>query len=223
MKSMTGYGRGESVRDGLKVIAELSSVNRKQAEIAVNLPRELEMLDAPLRDLVHRHIARGRLTGRVTLHTTNGTATAHRRINVSLARAYARELAQLARQLKLAGPVTLDHLVRAPGVFQTDTDLAAAEDLWPAVQQAVRQALVALVKMREREGAHLEKDLVARIRIMRRCVARVRTQAPGRRRGIGRNSWSGLKAPDCPHPRRMMNGCLRKWCCSLIGRIFPRN
>jgi len=72
MKSMTGYGRGESVRDGLKVIAELSSVNRKQAEIAVNLPRELEMLDAPLRDLVHRHIARGRLTGRVTLHTTNG-------------------------------------------------------------------------------------------------------------------------------------------------------
>jgi uncharacterized protein (TIGR00255 family) len=208
MKSMTGYGRGESVRDGLKVIAELSSVNRKQAEIAVNLPRELEMLDAPLRDLVHRHIARGRLTGRVTLHTTNGTATAHRRINVSLARAYARELAQLARQLKLAGPVTLDHLVRAPGVFQTDTDLAAAEDLWPAVQQAVRQALVALVKMREREGAHLEKDLVARIRIMRRCVARVRTQAPRaaaryRTQLLERIKSAGLPAP-APDDERVL-------------------
>lgn len=208
MKSMTGYGRGECVQDGLKVTAELSSVNRKQAEIAVNLPRELEMLEAPLRDLVHRHVARGRLTGRVTVHTSAGNAAAQRHINVPLARAYARELAQLARQLKLSGEVTLDHLVRAPGVFQTDADLAGVEDLWPAVQKAVRQALVALVKMREREGAHLEKDLAARIAVMRRCVARVRTQAPKaaaryRTQLVERIQSAGLNAP-APDDERLL-------------------
>lgn len=205
---MTGYGRGECVQDGLKVTAELSSVNRKQAEIAVNLPRELEMLEAPLRDLVHRHVARGRLTGRVTVHTSAGNAAAQRHINVPLARAYARELAQLARQLKLSGEVTLDHLVRAPGVFQTDADLAGVEDLWPAVQKAVRQALVALVKMREREGAHLEKDLAARIAVMRRCVARVRTQAPKaaaryRTQLVERIQSAGLNAP-APDDERLL-------------------
>ena len=44
MKSMTGYGWGDAVKDGMKVTVELSSVNRKQSEISVNLPRELEVL-----------------------------------------------------------------------------------------------------------------------------------------------------------------------------------
>ena len=59
--------------------------------------------------------------------------------------------------------MTLDHLVRAPGVFQTDEEMAEAENFWPAVEKALKQALAALVKMREREGAHLAKDLAARI------------------------------------------------------------
>ena len=39
MKSMTGYGRGECAQDGFKITVELSSVNRKQSEISVVLPR----------------------------------------------------------------------------------------------------------------------------------------------------------------------------------------
>ena len=38
-------------------------------------------------------------------------------INVPLAKAYAREFAQLAKQLKITGPMTLDMLLRAPGAF----------------------------------------------------------------------------------------------------------
>ena len=68
MKSMTGYGRGECAQDGFKVTVELSSVNRKQAEIAVAMPRELELLEAPLREVIHRAVARGRVNVRVSLH-----------------------------------------------------------------------------------------------------------------------------------------------------------
>jgi len=78
-------------------------------------------------------------------------------LNVPLAKAYARELNNLAKQLKLPGPVTLDQLARAPGVLQTDEELAVEEDLWPAVEKALKQALAQLVKMREREGAHLAR------------------------------------------------------------------
>jgi uncharacterized protein YicC (UPF0701 family) len=35
---MTGYGRGERAADGLRVVVELRSVNRKQAEIGLRLP-----------------------------------------------------------------------------------------------------------------------------------------------------------------------------------------
>ncbi len=197
---MTGYGRGDCARDGFKVTVELSSVNRKQAEISVNLPRELEMLEAQVRELIHRHIARGRLTVRVSLHTGAGNTAARLHLNGPLARAYARELGRLARQLKLAGTVTLDHLVRAPGVFQTDAELAETEKLWPAVAHALQQALAALVRMRVREGAHLARDLGTHAAVMRRCVARIQRRAPGaaeryRRQLIGRIKTAGLPAP----------------------------
>ena len=175
---MTGYGRGECAQDGFKIAVELSSVNRKQGEVAVTLPRELEVLESRARDTINRHISRGRLTAKVSVHTAIGRMSARMHLNRPLAKAYAEELSKLAKELKLTGGVTLDHLVRAPGVFQTDDDLTEAEDFWPAVQKALEQALAALVKMRVREGAHLAKDLTERMAVMRESVARVQTQAP---------------------------------------------
>jgi len=153
-------------------------VNRKQSEVALNLPRELEVLEAQIRDEVNRWIARGRLTARITLHTAEGRDAARAHLNKPLAQAYARELSRLAKDLKLEGPVSLDLLLRAPGVLQTNEEMADAEDFWPAVDKALRQALQMLVTMREREGANLRKDLRARIASMRKSVARVRKQAP---------------------------------------------
>ena len=175
---MTGYGRGECAQDGFKITVELGAVNRRQSEISVNLPREMEMLETQLRDVINREIARGRVTARVGIHTANGRLSAQAHINLPLAKAYTTELGKLAKQLKLAGEVTLDQVLRAPGVFQTDEELVDAEAIWPAVEKALRQALTALLKMREREGGHLAKDLAARITVMRRAMEKVRQQAP---------------------------------------------
>jgi len=152
-------------------------VNRKQSEISINLPREMEMIEAQMRDAINKHIARGRLTARVTLHS-GGNSAARMHLNVPLARAYTKELNKLAKQLKLPGEVTLDHLVRAPGVFQTDEQIAEEENFWPAVEKALHKALSALVKMREREGAHLKEDLAERVAIMRKAATQVQSHAP---------------------------------------------
>ena len=175
---MTGYGWGERAEDGFKVTVELSSINRKQSEISVLLPRELEVLEAQIRDEINRRIARGRLTARVSLHLTEGKDAARAHINKELAHAYARELKRLAKELNLDGAVSLDVLMRAPGVVQSDEELGDAEGFWPAIEKALRQALDMMVKMREREGAHLRKDICSRITAMRKAVARVQKQAP---------------------------------------------
>ncbi|MEI6391482.1 MAG: YicC/YloC family endoribonuclease [Verrucomicrobiota bacterium] len=206
MKSMTGYGRGDCSQDGFKITVELSSVNRKQTEISVNLPREMEMLEAQIRDLINRYIARGRLTVRVSLHAGAGKASARLHLNVPLAKAYARELNRLSKQLKLPGPVTLDQVARAPGVFQTDEELAVEEDFWPAVEKALKKALGQMVKMREREGAHLGQDLEKRIELMRKSAAQIQEQAPTvaeryRQQLIGRIRGAGLEAPGIEDER----------------------
>src|SRR6185369_17931811 len=95
MKSMTGYGWGECSQNGFKVTVELSSVNRKQSEISISLPRELEVLEAQIRDEINQRVARGRVTARVTLHATEGREVVQ--VNRTVARAFATELRKLAK------------------------------------------------------------------------------------------------------------------------------
>ena len=203
---MTGYGRGECSQDGFKITVELSSVNRKQTEITVNLPRGMETLEAPVRDLINNAVARGRLTVRISIHAGGSPLAARMHLDIPLAKAYARELGRLARQLNLPDAVTLDHLTRAPGVFQTDADLAIDEDFWPAVEKALRQALRRLLRMRQREGTVLARDLVQHVAAMRKAVASVERQAPKvaeryRQQLLARIKNAGLEAPGLEDER----------------------
>ena len=199
MKSMTGYGRGESAQHGFKITVEVSSVNRKQTEIAVNLPRDLEVLEAQIRDEINRRVARGRLTVRLSVHAAEGAAD-RMRLNPVLARAYARELRGLAKSLRLPDDVTLDMLARAPGVLQPDEEIREAEALWPGTAKALKRALNMMLKMRAREGAWLGKDLKARVARMRAGVARIRRRAPQvaehyRSQLLARIKSAGLESP----------------------------
>ena len=175
---MTGYGRGESSQEGFKVTVEASAVNRKQSEIQVNLPRELESLEALVRDEANRRVARGRLTLRVGLVAAKDRQAARVQLNQPIARAYVQAARRLARNLKLESRLSLDTLLRLPGVVETESPPADAEAFWPAVRSALEKALTRLVRMRAREGAHLARDLKTRVAAMRRVAIQVQRLAP---------------------------------------------
>ena len=174
---MTGYGRGEGARHGLKITVEVSSVNRKQTEVAVNLPRDLEVLEAQIRDDINRRVSRGRITVRVAVQSASGVA-AKTRVVLPLARSYARDLRRLGKELALDDDITLDLLARLPGVVQPAEEISQAEELWPATAAALNAALDMMLQMRAREGAFLARDLKKRMAQMRRGVARVQRLVP---------------------------------------------
>lgn len=178
MNSMTGYGRGSATQAGIRVTVELSSVNRKQADIQASLPRELEALESRVREEIGRHVSRGRITLRASLATSDAATARHLHVNHALARAYAREFARLADELKLDQVVSLDTVLRAPGVLQPAPEATDAEEAWPALEQALAQALKGLLRTRQREGRHLAKDLRARITALRTLAGRVARRAP---------------------------------------------
>jgi uncharacterized protein YicC (UPF0701 family) len=66
MQSMTGFGRGSASTSDWTATVEISSVNRKQAEIVVQAPRELAELEARIRKPrpAFRSIRRSRLDSR---------------------------------------------------------------------------------------------------------------------------------------------------------------
>lgn len=177
MRSMTGYGRGERVHEGTRVVIELRSVNRRQAEVSLRLPAELEPLEGRIRDELLKSVARGRVEVKVSVELPPDASGS--RVNGPLAAAYARELSDLTARLGLVGGVTLDAVLRCPGVLQTGATEGDPEALWKVVEPALRQSLDAFNAMRDREGEALAADLSARIAELRSAVARIRRQAPG--------------------------------------------
>jgi uncharacterized protein (TIGR00255 family) len=123
-----------------------------------------------------------------------------------LAKAYAKELRALAKSLRLPDDVTLDMLARAPGVLQPDEEIQEAEALWPGTAKALKTALDMMLKMREREGAWLGKDLKTRVAHMKAGVARVQHLAPQvaeryRSQLLARIKSAGLETPALEEDR----------------------
>ena len=173
---MTGYGRGTATLDGRQVAVELSSVNRKQAEISLSLPRALVELEPRVRDEINAHISRGRLTVAVGLHAKKSS---HRgEINVAVARAYREELEALRKLLKLEGEITLDQVLRGAGVMTSDEIEVDVEPAWTAVRKALKTALEQFVKMRQKEGEALAADLRKRTLAIQKNVKTISVLAP---------------------------------------------
>lgn len=162
MRSMTGFGRGSAATGAWLAKVELSTVNRKQAEVVVQLPRELAELDGRVRKLVQAAVSRGRVQATVTLeHAQNGTATV--RVDAALARAFEAAFAELGTVIgRPVVPEAADFL-RQPGVLALGSREVDAETAWMAIAPALQDALTQLTAMRTREGADLLADFEARM------------------------------------------------------------
>jgi uncharacterized protein (TIGR00255 family) len=177
MRSMTGYGRGEADHAGTKISVELNSVNRKQSDIVINLPRDLAMLEPRIRQAINEKISRGRMNVMIGLQESANGASALA-LDTALARSYHEAMLALQKELSAPGEITIGTILQAPGVMRSPEYTANADDAWPVVQRALNTALGDLVKMREREGKHLAKDLIHRLKTLRADIKEIRKLYP---------------------------------------------
>jgi uncharacterized protein (TIGR00255 family) len=114
---MTGYGRGEIDHNGTKFSVELNSVNRKQSDIVVNLPRDLAELEPRIRQTINESISRGRTNVVVSYH--NGSSRPRKlALDTELARSYHEALRALQKELNAPGEITIGTILQAPGVMR---------------------------------------------------------------------------------------------------------
>ncbi len=172
MRSMTGYGRGEADQAGAKFSVELTSVNRKQSDLVINLPRDFAELEPRIRQTINEKLSRGRTNVLVT-HERGGDGHRKLALDTALARSYHDAMHALQVALGAPGEIAIGTILQAPGVMRFTDDTVDAEAAWPALEQALGAALIELVKMREREGAHLANDLRERLTLIRHAIAQV--------------------------------------------------
>ena len=174
---MTGYGRGETDHAGTKFSVELNSVNRKQSDVVINLPRDLAELEPRIRQTINESISRGRTNATISLHAGENGAR-NLALNTELARSYHKAMHALQKELNAPGEITINTILQAPGVMRFPEQAQDAQDAWPPVERALRAALADLIKMREREGKHLAKDLIHRLKAIRKKLKEVRALHP---------------------------------------------
>jgi len=176
---MTGHGRGSAAAAGWQFSAECSSVNRKGIEIAVALPKPLSVLETKVREQVQKSVGRGRVNVTITIENGGGTGSQQGVIDRDAARRALQELRDLQGELALPGEISIELLLRSPGVLRNPAEAAPdPEAVWPGVHAALLQALERMTAMRRKEGAHLVGDLLKRIKILETAVKTIRARVP---------------------------------------------
>jgi len=176
--SMTGFGRGAAAAGGMKVEVDLSSVNRKQFDVRVSLPRSLIALEAPVNALVHARVARGAVTGVAKVTVTGAARRRGMVVDGDAAATYLRGLRRAARRMGLTDDLQASALLTMPEVLRYRDVGEDAGRVWRLLARALKAALNTLARMRQREGASLQKDIAARLGRLRRILEEIKGVAP---------------------------------------------
>jgi len=164
LRSMTGFGAGSASTKMWKVSVEMSSVNRKQLDVNLSLPRNLMVLDALVQRVVRSFFSRGRISGMIRVESTQDVYSVV--LNESLAREYVERIRLVAKRLDLPDTLSAESLLYVKGLLdlkETDLDV---EEVGEVVEKALCMALKNLEKMRVAEGRMLLKDLRERVRLL---------------------------------------------------------
>lgn len=179
MQSMTGFGRAAAERAGVRVEAEVRTVNQRFFELKLSIPRTWGEHEAEIRKLVAGVVSRGR--AEVTLRRAALTPPAARLlVNRRLAAQYVDQMRRLGKQLAIEAAPRIEALLQRPEIFQVIEDERNEEAELRLGFRALRAALKALEAERAREGLSLKRDMARRlvhIEAARRRIATIAEQS----------------------------------------------
>lgn len=177
MRSMTGYGRGESDNGFLKFIVEVKAVNHRYSEITVKQPRQYLVFEDRIKKVIGEYIERGKVDVFVR---TQEIAEAEKPVNVDQARmlSYHKTLQEFAAQNGMDYRPDVYRLATMPDVIQKDETEPDVKELWPTLETALRSAMDQHIEMREQEGKHIGENLAEKIAGLEQLRRQVAERSP---------------------------------------------
>ncbi|MFM8620225.1 MAG: YicC/YloC family endoribonuclease [Opitutaceae bacterium] len=173
---MTGYGREAAAFDALAVTVQVSSVNRRALDLAINLPEEWREMEATLAEQVRQVAARGRVSVVVEVEG-EGRQPGAAWDEEAAASALDRLQAFAARENVDFAP-SADLLWQITSAQRSQIKLPAVEAAQPVVAETLAGALRAFAAMRAREGEALLVDFLQRVELLHRQVEIIAARAP---------------------------------------------
>ncbi len=175
MKSMTGFGRGEVfvAETGTTLSIEISSVNRKQLDLRIFLPKELSNYEQIVRKRVGKKLTRGaiRVSAELQQSGENNQAIT---INKSVAKHLLAAALELETELNLPKSVTLKEILAIEGVVEPAHIDYQQEEFQISFTTALDTALTHFEEMRSEEGEEMKTDLKRRIQFLEEKIEAIK-------------------------------------------------
>ena len=177
MRSMTAFGRAQFAGEGYELTVELRSVNNRYLDLNFRLPRawaaQEERIKAALSAM---GIARGKVDVSVSLTDTRAqSGAAILEPDLEAARRYVEASRLLCEELNVDYDLTTSRLLTLPGVMVPVKEDTAEDDdaVWEKLSPVLTEAVTAFLAAREREGARLAADVLAKLAGIRGLVATI--------------------------------------------------
>ena len=178
IKSMTGFGRSEIVRDEHRLTVEMKSVNHRYLDLNIKMPKKFNAYEAEIRNILKEYLQRGKVDLFISYQDFSGK-NVNVNYNSAIATEYMNYLSQMAEEFQIPNDVTTSSLSRYPEVFtMEETEEEPEEALPEMIREALIGACTSLVEARSREGENLKKDLLAKLNEMLANVAFIEARSP---------------------------------------------
>lgn len=162
VKSMTGFGRCETVNEKRKFTVEIKSVNHRYFDVNIKMPKKLNFFETSIRNLLKEYIERGKTDVYIT-YEDYGEDKFALKYNEGLAGEYLKHLRAMANTFGLEDDIRTSTLSRYPEVFTMEEQSVDEKELWTDLEAAIRGACKPFVESRQKEGEHLKNDLCEKL------------------------------------------------------------
>ena len=177
IKSMTGYGRAESIIDGMCISVEYKSVNHRYFEFNAKVPRIYGFLEEKLKAFTNAAVSRGKVDCFVSIDHLDDPQT-EILVNHSLAQGYLNAVREIADRLGIDGEINAALISRYPDVITLHKEADDEEKIWNDVKTVAETALEGFVEMRKTEGERLKADVLSRAELILDYVGFVEERSP---------------------------------------------
>ena len=177
IRSMTGFGKAERLAPNKKFSVEIRSLNSKQLDLSIKMPKKFNYFEAAMRTLLKDYIQRGKVDVFITYedYTEDQVSLKY---NSTLAAEYMKNFEKMAEQFGLEDDVTVSMLSRCPEVLTMEQVPEDEEHMWAMLQEVLKGAAENFVETRLREGENLKNDLIGKLDHMLSMVDFIEERSP---------------------------------------------
>lgn len=177
IKSMTGFGKGESSGRLGRLIVEIRTVNHRYFDVSSRIPNSLNQLEDRIKNYLHRYIKRGKVNFAL-LHRKAEKAGDSIKIDDEAIARYHKMLNKIRTKFKLKDDIKLSHILSFPDVIVQEQPECEVSAMWPVVERAVKKAVMECNRMKEKEGRALYRDFAKRINKVSGAINKISRLAP---------------------------------------------